>query len=231
MPSIATMPFGSTGHTSTRIIFGAAAIGAMQQPRADAVLEILLEFGINHIDVAAMYGAAEMRLAPFLRERRDEFFLATKTRDRGREAAAQSIDDSLAKMEVEQIDLIQLHNLTEDDGWDEAMAPGGALEALVDARDRGQVRFLGVTGHGTRAAEMHLRSLERFPFDSVLFPYNFPMQAQPDYARDTEALLALCQERKVAVQTIKAVARRRLDPDMERARRCWRGAGRGASST
>ena len=166
MSCIATMPFGNTGHTSTRIIFGAAAIGAMQQPKADQVLETLLEFGINHIDVAAMYGDAELRLAPILRERRDEFFLATKTRDRSRQAAAESIDASLARMEVDQIDLIQLHNLTEDDWWEEAMAPGGALEALVEARDSGKVRFLGVTGHGTRAAELHVRSLERFPFDS-----------------------------------------------------------------
>lgn len=209
MPSIATLPFGRTGHDSTRIIFGAAAIGAMQQPRADAVLETLVEFGINHIDVAAMYGAAELRLAPFLRERRDDFFLATKTADRGREAAAQSIRDSLSKMEVEQIDLIQLHNLTMDDWWTQTMAPGGALEALVEARDEGRVRFIGVTGHGTRAAEMHLRSLERFPFDSVLLPYNYTMMQNPQYARDFRELLDVCQERGVAVQTIKSIARRR----------------------
>jgi aryl-alcohol dehydrogenase-like predicted oxidoreductase len=221
MSSIATMPFGNTGHTSTRIIFGAAAIGAMQQPKADQVLETLLEFGINHIDVAAMYGDAELRLAPFLRERRDEFFLATKTRDRSRQAAAESIDISLARMEVDQIDLIQLHNLTEDDWWEEAMAPGGALEALVEARDSGKVRFLGVTGHGTRAAELHLRSLERFPFDSVLLPYNYTMMQNPQYARDFRELVTVCKERGVAVQTIKSIARRRWRDGDESKKFSW----------
>ena len=221
MSSIATMPFGNTGHTSTRIIFGAAAIGAMQQPKADQVLETLLEFGINHIDVAAMYGDAELRLAPILRERRNEFFLATKTRDRSRQAAAESIDASLARMEVDQIDLIQLHNLTEDDWWEEAMAPGGALEALVEARDSGKVRFLGVTGHGTRAAELHLRSLERFPFDSVLLPYNYTMMQNPQYARDFRELVTVCKERGVAVQTIKSIARRRWRDGDESKKFSW----------
>ena len=221
MSSIATMPFGNTGHTSTRIIFGAAAIGAMQQPKADQVLETLLEFGINHIDVAAMYGDAELRLAPILRERRDEFFLATKTRDRSRQAAAESIDASLARMEVDQIDLIQLHNLTQDDWWEEAMAPGGALEALVEARDSGKVRFLGVTGHGTRAPEFHLRSLERFPFDSVLLPYNYTMMQNPQYARDFRELVTVCKERGVAVQTIKSIARRRWRDGDESKKFSW----------
>lgn len=221
MSCIATMPFGNTGHTSTRIIFGAAAIGAMQQPKADQVLETLLEFGINHIDVAAMYGDAELRLAPILRERRDEFFLATKTRDRSRQAAAESIDASLARMEVDQIDLIQLHNLTQDDWWEEAMAPGGALEALVEARDSGKVRFLGVTGHGTRVPKLHLRSLERFSFDSVLLPYNYTMMQNPQYARDFRELVTVCKERGVAVQTIKSIARRRWRDGDESKKFSW----------
>jgi aryl-alcohol dehydrogenase-like predicted oxidoreductase len=209
MTAIATLPFGQTGHTSTRIIFGAAAIGAMKQERADQVLETLLECGINHIDVAAMYGDAELRLAPWMRERRSEFFLATKTGDRTREAAKASIERSLSRMEVDQVDLIQLHNLTDDEGWEQAMGPGGALEALIEARDQGKVRFLGVTGHGIRVARMHLRSLERFEFDSVLLPYNYSMMQNEDYASDFEELLAVCAGRGIAVQTIKAIARRR----------------------
>ena len=207
MTAIETMPFGKTGHTSTRMIFGAAAVGAMQQDRADAVLETLLEFGINHLDVAAMYGAAELRLAPWLQDRRDEFFLATKTLERMRAEAAESIDNSLARMEVDTIDLIQLHNLTDDEGWDQAMGPGGALEALVEAREQGKVRFLGVTGHGTRAPSMHLRSLEHYPFDSVLVPFNYIMMQNEQYANDFVELLAVCKERGVAVQTIKSIAR------------------------
>lgn len=209
MSEIATLPFGQTGHASTRIIFGAAAIGAMKQERADQVLETLLECGINHIDTAAMYGDAELRLAPWMRERRGEFFLATKTGDRTREAAKASIERSLSRMRVDQVDLIQLHNLTDDEGWEQAMGPGGALEALIEARDEGKVRFLGVTGHGTRVARMHLRSLERFEFDSVLLPYNYSMMQNEDYASEFDELLAVCAGRGIAVQTIKSIARRR----------------------
>jgi aryl-alcohol dehydrogenase-like predicted oxidoreductase len=221
MAPVATMPFGRTGHRSTRAIFGAAAIGAMQQDRADRVLETLLEFGINHLDVAAMYGVAELRLAAWLRQRRNEFFLATKTLDRSREAARQSIETSLARMQVSQIDLIQLHNLTDEAGWKQAMGPGGALEALREARERGQVSFLGVTGHGTQAARMHLRSLERFPFDSVLLPFNYAMMQNDDYARDVDELLAVCRERGVAVQTIKSIARRRWQEGGSEQRFSW----------
>jgi aryl-alcohol dehydrogenase-like predicted oxidoreductase len=221
MSAIATMPFGQTGHTSTRIIFGAAAIGAMKQDRADKVLETLLEFGINHIDCAAMYGEAELRLAPWMRERRSEFFLATKTADRTREDAKASIERSLSRMEVEQIDLIQLHNLTDDPGWEQAMGPGGALEALIEARDQGKVRFIGVTGHGTRVARMHLRSLERFEFDSVLLPYNYAMMQNEDYAAEFEELLGVCAEREIAVQTIKSIARRRWQEGDDQKKYSW----------
>jgi aryl-alcohol dehydrogenase-like predicted oxidoreductase len=206
-------PFGSTGHRSSRIIFGAAALGAMRQEKADQVLAQLLPAGVNHIDTAASYGDSELRLAPWLRTHRAEVFLATKTGDRTAAGARRSIADSLARLGVEQLDLVQLHNLVDEQGWQTAMAPGGALEALVEARDRGQVRFLGVTGHGTYAAAMHHRSLRHFAFDSVLLPYSHIMLANADYAADVEALLAVCAARGVAVQTIKAVARRRWQDD------------------
>jgi aryl-alcohol dehydrogenase-like predicted oxidoreductase len=210
---IETAPFGTTGHDSTRILFGAAALGAMRQDRADAVLETLLEFGINHIDCAARYGDAELRLAPWMQRHRDRFFLATKTGDRRGDDARRSLEQSLARMQVDQIDLIQLHNLVDEEGWQAAFAPGGAVEALAQARDEGLVRFVGVTGHGTRVAAMHLRSLERFAFDSVLLPCNFSMMNQPDYAADFDALVTHCQERGVAIQTIKSIARRRWEAD------------------
>ena len=218
---IETLPFGSTGHRSTRVLFGAAALAVMRQERADAVLETLLEFGVNHLDCAASYGDAELRLAAWLHEHRDRFFLATKTGDRTGEGARKSLERSLERMQVEQVDLIQLHNLTDEEGWQTAFAPGGAVEALAVARDQGLVRFIGVTGHGSRVAAMHLRSLERFPLDSVLLPYNFAMLNQSDYAADFDALLATCKERRVAVQTIKSIARRRWDPEDTSPRYSW----------
>lgn len=210
---IEKLPFGRTGHDSTRTLFGAAALGAMRQEKADQVLEILLEFGVNHIDVAASYGDAELRLAPWLAEHRGDFFLATKTGDRTRDGAKRGIENSLERMQVEQIDLIQFHNLTDEEGWQTAMGKGGALEAAIEARDQGLVRFIGVTGHGTRVAAMHLRSLEQFDFDSVLLPYNYMMMQNPAYAGDFEKLYALCNEKRIAMQTIKSVARRRWQED------------------
>jgi aryl-alcohol dehydrogenase-like predicted oxidoreductase len=203
------MQFGSTGHESSRTLFGAAALAAMSESRAETVLETLLEFGINHIDTAASYGDAELRLAPWLRTHRKRFFLASKTRDRSAAKARESLHRSLERMGVDQLDLIQMHNLVDEPGWQTATGPGGALQALIDARDEGLVRFIGVTGHGTYAPAMHLRSLEAFPFDSVLAPYNFTMMAQPEYASDFERLAEMCAERKIALQTITSIARRR----------------------
>jgi aryl-alcohol dehydrogenase-like predicted oxidoreductase len=214
-------PFGSTGHDSTRILFGAAALGAMSPKRADATLELILEHGVNHIDTAASYGEAEVRLKGFLRRHRDAVFLATKTGDRDRAGARDSLQRSLERMGVASVDLIQLHNLVDEDGWERALGPDGALEALIEAREQGLVRFIGVTGHGTRVAAMHRRSLERFPFDSVLLPCNHTMLSQPDYAADFEALVQTCRERGVAVQTIKSLARRRWAEDDPGPRFSW----------
>lgn len=208
-----TSAFGSTGHNSSRLLFGAAALGNMSQERADATLAQLTPAGINHIDTAASYGESELRLAPFLSEHRSDFFLATKTGDRDGAAARESLERSLQRMGVDHVDLIQLHNLVEPDEWETAHGPGGAVEALVQARSEGLCRFIGVTGHGTRIPSMHLRSLTEFEFDSVLFPYNFSMMQNSSYRDDVEALLALCAERGVAVQTIKSIARRRWTED------------------
>jgi aryl-alcohol dehydrogenase-like predicted oxidoreductase len=216
-----TAPFGQTGHRSTRVIFGAAALGAMRQEKADQVLDLLLEYGVNHIDTAASYGDSELRVGPWMARYRDRFFLASKTGDRTAAGARDSLQRSLERLRVDRLDLIQLHNLVEEEEWETALGPGGALEALVEARAQGLVRFIGVTGHGTYAAAMHRRSLERFPFDSVLLPYNFTMMQAPHYAADFARLLALCQTRGVAVQTIKAVARRRWLPDDTQRRFSW----------
>lgn len=204
---IATQQFGRTGHDSTRLIFGAAALGSVTQDDADRTLAYLVEHGINHIDTAASYGDAELRLGPFLEHHRARFFLATKTGERTREPAYVEINRSLERMRVDSVDLIQLHNLVDEDEWATAFAHGGALEAAIRARDEGLARFIGVTGHGVTVARQHLRSLAEFDFDSVLLPYNFPMTRNPEYLAEFEELLAVCEERGVAVQTIKSITR------------------------
>ena len=205
------MPFGATGHDSSRVIFGAAALATGPKGEADRALELLLEHGVNHIDVAAGYGDAELRIATWLRRHEGEFFLATKTGERSYAAAREEIRRSLDRLGVEQIDLIQLHNLVDVIEWDIALSGGGALEAAVEARDEGLVRFIGVTGHGLSVPEVHRRSLERFPFDSVLCPYNFVQMQDPRYAETFDALATVCAERNVALQTIKSLASRRWD--------------------
>ena len=204
---IAKAPFGATGHQSSRVIFGAAALWSVTQSEADPTLETLLEHGVNHIDVAASYGDAELRLAPWMRRHRGDFFLATKTGERAYGPAREEIRRSLERMEVDQVDLIQLHCLVHPAEWDLALSEDGALRAAVEARDEGLVRFIGVTGHGLTVAEMHRRSLERFAFDSVLLPYSHVITRDAQYATDVERLLALCRERDVAVQTIKGISR------------------------
>lgn len=205
---IATQPFGRTGHMSTRAIFGAAALSSVTQDEADRTLEVLLQYGVNHIDTAASYGDSELRIGPWMDRHRQDFFLATKTGRRTYQEARDEIHRSLERLRVDHVDLIQLHNLVDPIEWDKALSPGGALDAAVEAHEQGLVRFIGVTGHGTQIAATHKRSLERFDFDSVLLPYSYIVMQNRGYAEDFEALMALCRERNVAVQTIKSIARR-----------------------
>lgn len=211
--------FGRTGHVSSRVIFGAAALSGMSPDRCATTFALLEQHGVNHIDVAAGYGngRAESNLAPWLRKNRGSVFLATKTGERTADAARRELEASLGRMGVDSVDLIQLHNLVEPDEWDVAHAKGGAAEAMFAARDEGLVRFVGVTGHGRRIPAVHLRSLAARDYDSVLFPYNHTMMSMTDYRDDVERLLALCAERDVAVQTIKSIARGRWgDGDMKK---------------
>jgi aryl-alcohol dehydrogenase-like predicted oxidoreductase len=205
---IAKQLFGRTGHESARTIFGGAALSKVTQDEADQTLEVLLRYGINHIDVAAGYGDAELRIAPWLQEHPGHFFLATKTGGRTYDEAKRQIHLSLERMGVERVDLIQLHSLADPIEWDTALSPKGALDACIEAREQGLVRFIGVTGHGTQIAATHLRSLERFDFDTVLLPYSYIMMQDPHYAAAFERVIAVCAERNVAVQTIKSIARR-----------------------
>ena len=199
-------PFGRTGHASTRVLFGAAALSSVTQAEADRAFDVVVEAGLNHIDVAASYGEAEDRIRPWLARAPGQFFLATKTGERTADAARKELERSLERMGVDHVDLWQLHNLVDPIDWDTALSPGGAIEAAVAAKDEGLVRFIGVTGHGLQVAATHRRSLERFDFDSVLLPYNF-ITVQDDYYSDNfEALVATCQQRNAAVQTIKSIA-------------------------
>jgi aryl-alcohol dehydrogenase-like predicted oxidoreductase len=206
--------FGRTGHESSRTVFGAAALSKASEADADRALELVDLYGLNHIDTAASYGDSELRLAPWLRGNgRDRFFLATKTGERTYRGAKDQIRSSLERLGVDHVDLIQLHNLVDPVEWETALGPDGALRAAVEAQAAGLARFIGVTGHGTTVAMRHRESLARFDFDTILFPYNATQLRDPSYRADAEALLALCAERDVAVQTIKSIT---LGPWSER---------------
>lgn len=206
--TIPTIPFGRTGHLSTRVIFGAASLSRVTQDVADRVLDVLLEHGINHIDVAASYGDAELRVAPWLKRYPNHFFLATKTGERRAQPAREELQRSLDRLGVDHVDLWQFHNLSDPIQWDTALSPGGVIEAAIEAREQGLVRAIGITGHGAQVAAAHRRSLQRFDFDSVLLPYNYLTMQLLYYAENFNALRATCRERNIAVQTIKSLAYR-----------------------
>jgi aryl-alcohol dehydrogenase-like predicted oxidoreductase len=217
---ISQQPFGRTGHQSTRIIFGGAALWAATQDQADRVLDLLLEYGLNHIDTAASYGDSELRIGPWMDRHRRDFFLATKTGERTYQKARDEIHRSLERLHTDHVDLLQLHYLVKPEEWEVAMGPGGALEAAIEAREQGLVRFIGVTGHDVVVAQMHMRSLERYDFVSVLLPYSYVLMQNPQYAADFEALMTICQARQVAVQTIKGITRRPWG-DKPKTRQTW----------
>jgi len=221
MKSLPEAPFGRTGHMSTRTLFGAAAFAEVNHDTAMRTMDLLMERGVNHIDTAASYGHAEERLGPWLKNNRDSVFLATKTEKRTYGEAREELRRSLDLMNVDNVDLWQMHILVDEEEWQTAMGPGGALEAFVEARDEGLVKWLGVTGHGLTAPVMHKRSLERFDFDSVLLPWNWAMSRNPDYASDFNELHRLCLDRNVAFQLIKTVCHRPWREGEERNRSTW----------
>jgi aryl-alcohol dehydrogenase-like predicted oxidoreductase len=199
--------FGRTGHRSTVAIFGAAAFWEVEQAEADAAMERVIAAGVNHIDVAPQYGLAQERLGPWLARERERFFVGCKTMGRTRADADADLTQSLALLQTDHLDLYQLHAVTSFEELDQVTAPGGALETLVQAREAGVVRWLGITGHGVDVPRVFVEALQRFPFDSVLFPVNVVQMGRPEYRRDAEALLARCRERDVGVMAIKAITR------------------------
>lgn len=210
---ISTQEFGRTGHYSTRTIFGAAALSTVSQADADSTLDVLREYGVNHIDTAASYGDSELRIGLWMEKYRDEFFLATKTGKRTYAEAKQEFLNSLERLRVEKVDMIQLHYLVGDEEWEVAMGPGGVLAYLLEAKAQGLVDYIGVTGHDVKIAEMHRRSLERYDFDSVLLPYNYVMMQNPVYAAGFNQVLEMAAEHNIAVQTIKSITRRPYPSD------------------
>ena len=207
MNTIAKQSFGKTGHMSSRTIFGSVCLRRASQNEADKVLDLLLEYGVNHIDTAPLYGDAELRLGPWMKHNRDQFFLATKIDKRTYSEAREQFYRSLDRLQVDHVDLLQIHNLTDVVYRETVMGPGGALEFLIEARDKGLTRFMGVTGHGIQAPKMHFESLDRFAFDSVLLPCNYLLMQNSNYFTDFNNLISYCANRNIAVQTIKSIAR------------------------
>jgi aryl-alcohol dehydrogenase-like predicted oxidoreductase len=211
---------GRTGHWSSVVALGTAAIGKVDQATADRAIQAALDAGVDHVDVAPSYGDAELRLRPWMGTLRGRVFLGCKTRERTREAARAELHRSLERLGVDRLDLYQLHSVGKLADLDACTAAGGALEALVEAREEGLVRWLGITGHTHDAPATHREALRRFDFDTVMFPLNFVLWAIPEYRRDAEALLAVCRDRDVGVHVIKAVAK---DPwgDRPRTHATW----------
>jgi aryl-alcohol dehydrogenase-like predicted oxidoreductase len=213
--------FGRTGHASTRTLFGAAALGNVTQAEADQTLDVLLKYGVNHIDTAASYGEAELRIGPWMKQYRNQFFLATKTGERTYTKAKEQIHRSLERLQTDHLDLIQLHGVIEDIELETALGSGGALEAAIEAREQGLVRYIGITSHTLHAPLIHMRALQQFDFTSVLLPCNFPLMQDAHYAANFNQLAQICKEKNVAFQTIKSICRRPWAPGMDHFASCW----------
>ena len=201
-----TRRFGRTDHMSTVAIFGAAAFWEISQPEADRVMELVIASGVNHIDVAPSYGQAEQRIGPWMRRERGRFFLGCKTMERTRAGAWTELHQSLERLQSETFDLYQLHAITSFDELDAVTAPGGALEALVAAKQAGLIRHIGITGHGVNAPAIYLEALRRYDFDSVTFPLNFVQAGNSNYYRDAEELVRQCHAKDVGLMVIKSIA-------------------------
>jgi aryl-alcohol dehydrogenase-like predicted oxidoreductase len=202
-----TRRFGRTGHMSTVAIFGAAAFSEVSQEEADKAMELIIEAGVNHIDIARSYGEAELRVGPWMPRSRGRFFLGSKTTQRTKEDAWKELQESLKRLQIEALDLYQIHAITTMEELDAVTMKGGALEAFVEARREGLTKFIGITGHGVNAPKIYLEALRRFDFDSVLFPLNFVQMGNPEYRKYAEELIAACQAKDVGVMIIKSVTK------------------------
>jgi aryl-alcohol dehydrogenase-like predicted oxidoreductase len=202
-----TRRFGRTGHMSTVAIFGAAAFSNVSQEDADQAMERIIEAGVNHIDIARSYGEAELRVGPWMPRERGRFFLGSKTTERTKEGAWKELQESLKRLQIEALDLYQIHAITTMEELDAVTRTGGALEAFVEARREGLTQFIGITGHGVNAPQIYLEALRRFDFDSVLFPLNFAQMANPEYREYAEELIATCKAKDVGTMIIKSITK------------------------
>lgn len=199
--------FGRTNHMSTLAVFGGVALGQIDQPMADKVVQQVLDAGVNHIDIAPSYGEAESRLGPWMPRIRDNFFLGCKTMQRTKHGAIQEFNESMERLQVDAFDLYQLHAVTTMEELDQCTQTGGSLEGVIEMREKGLTRFIGITGHGMQTPAIFIEALQRFDFDTVLFPIFPALFANEDYRSQALALLDLCEEKDVGVMTIKAIAK------------------------
>ncbi len=202
-----TRRLGRLGHMTSVLVYGGASLVDVPEGVADRSIELALEAGINHFDTAADYGDSELHLGRWMDRIRDRIFLATKTGDRTATGAYDSIRRSLERLQVDQVDLIQLHAVGDLEDLGRATGPGGAIEGAVKARDEGLVGAIGITGHGAHAPATHLEALRRFPFDTVITPYNYRLAQGERYRRDVEALMEATTEQDVGLRIIKSIAR------------------------
>ena len=202
-----TRRFGRTNHLSTVAIFGAAAFWEISQQEADRVMEQVIAAGVNHIDVAPSYGQAEERIGPWMKHARGRFFVGCKTMERTRAGAMAELRRSLQRLQCETFDLYQLHAITSFAELDAVTAPGGALEALVEARQEGLIKHIGITGHGVEVPAIYLEALKRFDFDTVTFPLNFVQAGNAEYYRQARELIGECRKRDVGLMVIKSIAK------------------------
>src|ERR687891_2136445 len=198
---------GRTGHQSTVVTFGTAGLSRVTQESADQVVQLILDHGVNHIDIAPTYGEAMERMSPWMPKIRGQMFLGAKTRQRSRELAWENVNDCMQRLGVESFDLFQLHAVISMEELDQVTATGGALETLVEMREQGLTKWIGITGHGPDVPRVHLEALRRYDFDTIMFPVSASIFRNPEYRRDAEELLETANAKGVGIQTIKMIAR------------------------
>ena len=215
---------GRIGRENSVLIFGGAALGEATEEASDQAIQQALDAGVDHFDTAADYGDSELQYGRWMPEIRDRIFLSTKTGDREKDAARRSIESSLERLRVDNVDLIQLHAVGDLEDLDRATGPGGALEAAIEAKEEGLVGAIGITGHGNEAPATHLEALNRYPFDTVLTPWNFILSTDPDYRRDYEALVEEIKRQDAGLMVIKAISKRNWpegDPENDQKYTTW----------